>query len=136
MTNSWSMSIWVGLGGFTGSVARYGVSVASQRFSMEWPVGTLTANVLGCLAIGVLAGLSARGEILSPAVRLALATGFCGGFTTLSSLVYETSEMVRASEYLHAFLYAAGTFLLSMAAFVAGITAVRLLVKVGGGAWS
>lgn len=136
MTNPWSMSLWVGLGGFAGSVARYGVSVASQRFSMEWPVGTLTANVLGCLAIGVLAGLSARGEILSPAVRLALATGFCGGFTTLSSLAYETAEMVRASEYLHASLYAAGTFLLSMAAFVAGITAVRLLVKVGGGAWS
>jgi CrcB protein len=103
---------------------------------MEWPAGTLAANVLGCFAIGVLAELSDRGETVSPEVRLALATGFCGGFTTMSSMIYETAEMLRASEYLHATLYAAGTFLLSMAAFVAGIIVVRTLVRIGGGLWN
>lgn len=136
MTNAWSISLLVGLGGFAGSLARYGLSVTSQRFSIDWPIGTLAANVLGCFAIGILTGLSARGETLSPEIRLALATGFCGGFTTLSSLIYETAEMIRASEYLHATLYAAGTFVFSMAAFVAGIMAVRTLVKIGGGLWN
>lgn len=136
MTNLWSISLLVGFGGFAGSVARYGLSVASQRFSIEWPIGTLAANVLGCLAIGILTGLSARGETLSPEIRLALATGFCGGFTTMSSMIYETAEMLRASEYLHAAFYAAVTFLSSLAAFVAGVMAVRILVKIGGGLWN
>lgn len=130
------MSVLVGLGGFAGSVARYGLSVTSQRFSIEWPIGTLSANVLGCLLIGIITGLSARGETISPAARLALATGFCGGFTTMSSMIYETAEMLRAGEHLHATVYTAGSFLLSLAAFFAGITAVRVLVKIGGGLWN
>lgn len=136
MTNPWTLSLLVGLGGFAGSVARYGLSVASQRYSIEWPIGTLAANVLGCLVIGILTGLSARGETVSPEVRLAVATGFCGGFTTMSSLIYETAEMLRASEYLHATLYAAGTLVLSLAAFVSGVMAVRVLIKIGGGLWN
>lgn len=136
MTNAWGISVLVGVGGFAGSLARYGVSVTSQRFSIEWPIGTLTVNVLGCLAIGMITSLSSRGEALSPEIRLALATGFCGGFTTMSSMIYETTEMIRANEYLHATLYAAGTFLLSMAAFVAGVMAVRGLTKIGGVLWN
>jgi fluoride exporter len=130
------MSILVGLGGFAGSVARYGLSVASQRFSFEWPAGTLAANVLGCLLIGIITALSARGETLSPEVRLALGTGFCGGFTTLSSLIYETAAMIRASEYLYAALYAAGSLLLSMTAFGVGVVTIRVLIKLGGGLWN
>ena len=136
MTNPWGISLLVGLGGFAGSVARYGLSATSQRFSIEWPIGTLAANVLGCLAIGILTGLSARGQTLSPEIRLAVATGFCGGFTTMSSMVYETAEMIRATEYLHATAYAAGTFLLSMTAFALGVMAMHILVKIGGGLWS
>lgn len=136
MVNPWGMSLLVGLGGFFGSVARYGLSVASQRYALEWPIGTLAVNVLGCLAIGILTELSARGISVSPEIRLALATGFCGGFTTMSSMIYETASMMRASEYLHATLYIAGTFLFSMTAFAAGVVVVRILVKIGGGLWS
>lgn len=136
MTNPLTMSVLVGMGGFAGSVARYGLSVTSQRFSITWPIGTLTANILGCFLIGIIAGFSARGETISPEVRLALATGFCGGFTTFSSMIYETAEMLRAGEYLHATLYAAGSFVISMIAFVAGVMAVRTVIRMGGGLWS
>ena len=136
MTNPWGASLLVGLGGFAGSVARYSLSVASQRLSIEWPLGTLAANVLGCLAIGIVVGVAAQGEALTPGLRLMLATGFCGGFTTMSSMIYETAEMIRSSEYLHATMYAAGTFILSMCAFAVGIMAVRMLIKIGGGLWS
>ena len=136
MAHPLTLSLLVGLGGFVGSVARYGLSIASQRFSFVWPAGTLAANVLGCLVIGVIAGLSARAETISPEVRLTLATGFCGGFTTMSSMIYETAEMIRANEYLHATLYAAGSFVLSLGAFVVGLVAVRILIRPGGGLWN
>lgn len=136
MTNPWSISLLVGLGGFVGSMARYGLGVVSQRFTTAWPLGTLAANVLGCLAIGILAGLSAQGKILSPELRFALVTGFCGGFTTMSSMVYEAAEMIRASAYLHATAYVVGTFFLSMTAFVVGAIVLRLVSKIGGGVWN
>lgn len=130
--NLWSISFLVGLGGFAGSVARYGFSIALQRYPIEWPAGTLAVNVLGCLAIGMITGLSSRGETLSPEIRIALATGFCGGFTTMSSMIYEIAVMIRSSAYLHAILYAAGTFLFSIAAFVAGVMAVHIIAIIGG----
>ncbi|MDD5483493.1 MAG: CrcB family protein [Kiritimatiellae bacterium] len=136
MTNPWGLCVLVGFGGFAGSVARYGLSVTSQRFSIEWPIGTLAANVLGCLFVGIITAASARGGAVSPEIRLALATGFCGGFTTMSSMIYETAEMIQASEYIHAAFYAAGTFLFSMTAFIVGLMAVRILVKLGGGLWN
>ena len=136
MRNPLTIALLVGFGGFAGSVARYCLSVASQRLSFEWPLGTLAANVLGCLLIGVIAGLSARGEVVSPEVRLALATGFCGGFTTMSSMIYETAEMLRDSEYFHAMWYASGSFALSLVAFLVGVMGVRVVVRMGGGVWS
>ena len=104
MTNMWAMSALVGLGGFAGSVARYGLSVTSQRWSVAWPLGTLAANVLGCLVIGIVTGLSARGETVSPAALLALATGFCGlQFNTplvlLSGCVGFGDEYTRVEGY-------------------------------------
>lgn len=136
MTSPWSLSVLVGFGGFAGSITRYGISIASQRFSIEWPLGTFTANVLGCLLIGLLTEMAARGETISPEIRLALATGFCGGFTTMSSMIYETAEMLRANEYLHAVAYAASTFLFSLGAFAIGVIAIRLAYGMGGGSWN
>lgn len=132
MTNPWLISIMVGLGGFLGTLARYGLSVISQRLAFGWPFGTLAANVLGCFAIGLLTALFTREATVSPIIRLALVTGFCGGFTTMSSMIYETVEMIRASEYLQATLYAAGSFLLSMLGFFAGVMVLRILIKICG----
>lgn len=129
MTNVWIMSGLVGVGGFAGSVARYGLSVGAQRLAITWPLGTLAANVVGCLVIGVVMGLTARGEMVSPEMRVAVAVGFCGGFTTMSSMIYETAEMLRVGEYLHAIVYAAGSFGLSMTALVVGVMAVRVVIR-------
>ncbi|MDN5278498.1 MAG: fluoride exporter [Clostridiales bacterium] len=132
MSNPLTLSLLVGFGGFVGSLTRYGVSLLAQRFVIDWPLGTFSANVLGCLTIGLVAGISAQGETLTPAMRLALTTGFCGGFTTMSSMIYETAEMIRASEYLHAGTYVAFTFILSLSAFFTGLILIRYLTKLGG----
>jgi fluoride exporter len=136
MNNPIAASALVGVGGLAGSVARYGLSLLCQRHSIEWPYGTLAANLLGCLLIGAIAALSERTEAISPAARLLLATGFCGGFTTLSSMIYELMQMLRSSEYLHAALYLAVTFVGSVLAFLAGAVGVRILVRSTGGLWS
>jgi CrcB protein len=95
----------VGCGGFAGSVARYYLSGAVLHASgaARFPWGTLAVNTLGCLAIGVLAGLAEHLHLFSPASRLLLFTGFLGGFTTFSAFAYETSFLAREHLWLAAF---------------------------------
>ena len=120
----------VGAGGFAGSVLRYALSLLGQRLSIAFPHGTLWSNLLGCLVIGALTALAAKTETLSPAMRLLLATGFCGGFTTMSTFTYEMFKFVQATEYL----YASGYFLLTIVGcavtFYLGMLAVGLITKV------
>ena len=119
----------VGAGGFIGSVMRYALSLLGQRCSVTFPHGTLWSNLLGCLVIGVVSALAAKTEVLSPTMRLLLATGLCGGFTTMSTFTFEMFKFVQATEYL----YASGYFLLTMAGcaamFCLGLLAVGIFVK-------
>lgn len=119
----------VGAGGFIGSVLRYGLSLAGQRFSVTFPHGTLWANLLGCLVLGGVAALVAETEILSPSARLFWATGLCGGFTTMSTFMYEMSRFAQDSEYWVASGYFAATLAGCALAFWAGTLAIRLLMK-------
>ena len=104
----------VGSGGFLGSVARYLLSdyIATLLSKPLLPFGTLAVNVLGCLVIGLLGGLSEARQVLTPETRLLLMIGFLGGFTTFSSFGYEILNYARdgqiaaslASLGLHIFL--------------------------------
>lgn len=119
----------VGCGGFVGSALRYGLSLACQRASVTFPHGTLWANLLGCLTLGALTALTARSGALSPTLRLLLATGLCGGFTTMSTFTYELFKFVEDAEYF----YAAGYFLFTivgcLAFFGLGAYAVSVMTK-------
>ena len=119
----------VGAGGFVGSVLRYGLSLAGQRVSVAFPHGTLWANLLGCLLLGVVTAVAAETEILSPSARLFWATGLCGGFTTMSTFMYEMSRFGQDSEYWVASGYFAATLAGCALAFWAGTLAIRLLMK-------
>ena len=119
----------VGAGGFVGSVLRYGFSLAGQRFSVAFPLGTLGANLLGCLLLGAVMAVASETEILSPSARLFWATGLCGGFTTMSTFMYEMSRFGQDSEYWVASGYFAATLVGCALAFWAGTLAIRLLMK-------
>jgi CrcB protein len=119
----------VGTGGFVGSTLRYGLSLAGQRFSVTFPHGTLWANLLGCLVLGAVAALAAETEILTPSARLFWATGLCGGFTTMSTFIYEMSRFGQDSEYWVAAVYITATLVGCAVAFLAGTLAIRLLLK-------
>lgn len=100
----------VGLGGFLGSIGRYGLSgvILRQTVADRFPLGTLVVNVLGCLVMGLLAGLAERWHLFGAPARLFLMTGLLGGFTTFSAFAYETYFLGREQAWLSA---AANVFL-------------------------
>jgi fluoride exporter len=94
----------VGAGGFLGSVARYLLSGWVQRAAENswFPYGTMAVNILGCIVIGVLAGLAASRGILTPSSRAFLLVGVLGGFTTFSSFSYDTTSLFQNGQMLAA----------------------------------
>jgi CrcB protein len=127
----WSYG-FVAIGGALGAMARFGLNVLMQR-DIEFPWGTLTANLLGCLVIGVVAQLVATSTwfneagIIPDQYRLLFAIGFCGSFTTLSALVMEMHTMLQRNELLSAFSYLVVTMIGGFAFFYAGFMLLRML---------
>ena len=95
----------VGVGGFFGAVMRYVVTNWVQDFFhvLSLPYGTLTVNLLGCLIIGFLGGLSESRNLLNQEARALLFIGVLGGFTTFSTFGYETVQLLRDGQSLAAF---------------------------------
>lgn len=93
-------------GSAVGGAARYAISVYVQtKNNLNFPTGTVIVNVLGCLAIGIVYAITARNAQSSPAIKLLLATGFCGGFTTFSAFAFENLELLKTGQYLTALTY-------------------------------
>ena len=86
------------LGGACGTAARYGVDVAAARWlGVDFPYGTLTVNVVGSLLIGVIQEVALSTPLVSETVRLVLAVGLMGGFTTYSAFSYGTLRLAERS---------------------------------------
>ena len=114
--------IYVGIGSMLGGVSRYGMTLATQGFAiLSIPFGTLISNIAGCLLIGLIAGIGASSQVLSTEMRLLLATGFCGGFTTMSSFVYELGQFIQDKEYFYASSYFVATLAGAGLAFLLGL---------------
>ena len=89
----------VGLGGFVGAIARYGISGWIHRLTgPAFPYGTLAVNVAGCFLIGIFMTMVEVRQVFSPNLRLILMTGFLGSLTTFSTFGYETVALFRDGE--------------------------------------
>jgi CrcB protein len=119
----------VGIGGALGSIARYALTLWFKGMVSTVPAGTLASNVAGCFIIGLFTELAAQRLDVPTEYRLLVATGFCGGFTTLSSFIYEFNAMMKIRELALGCAYLAGTLVLSYAAFVAGLLLTRLVFR-------
>jgi len=121
--------ILVGAGGLLGSLARYGMSLILKP-SGGFPWATLAVNVIGTFLIALVAGLVEKkvSGLGSPEARLFFATGFCGGFTTFSALMFELAEMLRNTAYAQAGLYLGASLLGGCLAFLAGYILIRSLL--------
>lgn len=113
-----------------GGISRYLLQQFVQdRFPTSIPLGTLAVNIVGCFMIGIVYALANRGNILTPQMRLLLATGFCGGFTTFSSFAYENVSMVLDREFYFPTVYIVLSVLFGFGAVHAGILLTKLIFK-------
>jgi CrcB protein len=120
----------VALGGAIGSVARYLTGVAAGRvLGLRFPYGTLTANILGGLLMGLLVGvLALRGGEHQERWRLLIAVGFLGGYTTFSSFSLELARMVETKAWGQAMGYSLGSVIAGVCAVFLGLFLVRRLL--------
>ena len=118
----------VAIGGALGSMARYGVGLGAARLfpASAWPWGTLTVNVVGGLAMGLLVGwMGLRAGSGQETLRVFATVGLLGGFTTFSAFSLETVQMVERREYGVAGAYVLLSVVLAVAALMAGLMLAR-----------
>lgn len=95
--------IFIGTGGFLGSVLRYWTSINAYKiFGEKFPYGTFIVNVVGCLLIGFVAEISENRFLISPEIRSFIMIGFLGGYTTFSTFGYETFMLLQDKDYFTA----------------------------------
>jgi len=114
-------------GGAIGSALRYQLGrLCTRAFGMGRPWGTLAANVLGGLGIGLFVGWLAARAQGGEQLRLFWAVGVLGGFTTFSSFSLETWLMIERGELLSAMTYVAASVIVAIAALAAGLMIMRM----------
>lgn len=123
------------LGGAVGTGARYLLGGVVARWAgPDFPYGTLLINVLGSFLIGVVQQVGLTSLLIPDTLRLVLAVGVMGGFTTYSSFSYETIRLLEAGSWLAASVYVVLTTALCLACCVAGLSLGRVLIE-GKGGW-
>ena len=117
----------IGIGSCLGGISRYLLAQLIQnKFLSSFPYGTLVVNLLGCFLIGIIFGLSERGNF-TIVWRLFLVTGLLGGFTTFSSFSNATVGMLRDGQIWSAFTYISISVLIGLLATFTGISLIKLL---------
>jgi fluoride exporter len=118
---------FLSIAGALGTLSRYALGGLVQNHTpLGFPWGTLVINVTGCLIFGFILPLTERG-LLSSEMRIIITIGFLGAFTTFSSFVFETGQLLRDSEWLLAFANFAAQNVIGFAAFFVGLFLGRTL---------
>ncbi|MBA2312863.1 MAG: fluoride efflux transporter CrcB [Actinobacteria bacterium] len=117
-------ALFVGLAGFFGSIARYGIAGLVSRTSETFPWGTFVVNVSGAFTLGLLVAMFSHRFVVHPDLRVALTVGFLGAYTTFSTLALETFEFAEVGSIGWATLNVVGSV-------VAGMLAVWLGTELG-----
>ena len=118
--------IWLSIGvfGFFGAMARYGVARLFGRFSALFPFGTFFINITGCFFLGwFLTWAQPRLNIPDP-IRLGIAVGFVGAYTTFSTYMFESDRMLSEGQLVRSLIYMIGSVII-------GLLAVRIGVILG-----
>ena len=93
------------IGGALGTISRYALAgIVYGIFGSTFPYGTLVVNVSGCFILGLLSAFAEHKFLVSTDVRTLLMIGFCGAFTTFSTLIFETDGLIRDGESMKAFM--------------------------------
>lgn len=118
---------FIGSGSFIGGIARYLTSRAVQNsIASSFPYGTLVVNLLGCLLIGLIFGISERTNLINDEWRIFLTIGFCGGFTTFSTFANENMILLRDGNFYYFSLYTGLSVFLGLIAVFFGNALTKL----------
>ena len=120
--------MWVGAGGFVGAILRYLISGwGNAILQNNFPVGTFIVNIVGCLVLGILYGIST--PLLNyPNLRLFLATGLLGALTTFSTFSLETITLLQGGDLLKAGTNVVLSIVIGLLAGLAGIAIGRYVI--------
>lgn len=119
-------SLLVFIGSGLGGVARHLVNVwVTKLAGTGFPLGILIINVSGSLVMGLLAGWFAFKSEVSHDVRLFLTTGILSGYTTFSAFSLDAALLLERGAYAYAAAYVLGSVVLSIAALILGMAAIR-----------
>ncbi len=108
--------IFVGIGGFIGSVCRYLLGLLPIPVENNFPIKTLLINVTGAFVLGLITAISVKNKVFHPQIVLMLRVGICGGFTTFSTFAYESADLIKNGNMIIAFSYICASIILSVAA--------------------
>ena len=113
--------LFIGSGSFLGGIARYLTSrIVQNSIASSFPFGTMVVNLLGCLLIGLIFGITERTNLISDEWRIFLTVGFCGGFTTFSTFANENMTLLRDGNFFFFTLYTGLSVFLGLAAVFIG----------------
>lgn len=113
------------LGSSLGGTLRYLVSLWTSSKNLSYPWGTFLVNLIGCFIMGIIMGYIQKDEEGTLGVKLLLATGFCGGFTTFSAFAFENLEMIKQGNFSTLFAYTISSVVLGILAVLAGNFMIR-----------
>ncbi|UXN03898.1 fluoride efflux transporter CrcB [Bartonella sp. HY406] len=125
----WMQTLWVALGGALGSVARFWVGLLMAPLSRNFPLGTLSINVVGSFIIAFFAVLTLMNSRfpMPEHIRLFVMVGICGGFTTFSSFSLNTFELLINGAPLRAFMNIVLSVVLCLIATAIGYYAAQAI---------
>lgn len=115
----------VGFGGFIGSTLRYLTYIfIDKRHALSFPMSTFTVNIIGSLVLGIIIGLSLKDNV-NENMRLFLAVGICGSYTTFSTFALENISLLTQKDLFVSFIYITASIVLGLGAALLG----QLIVK-------
>lgn len=121
--------VLVFFGGGLGSVCRYLLARWVNTFhAHHFPFGTFAVNVVACFALGAILGFIAQKEAFSPATKMFLAVGFCGGFSTFSTFSHESVVLFQQGHYISLTAYILLSVVLCIAATLSGLFLAEKLI--------
>jgi CrcB protein len=117
--------VLIAAGGALGSLCRYLLGSTLQPRPGQFPLGTLTVNVLGSFLVGFIIRFAIDTTHVSPEARAFLAVGFCGGFTTFSTFAWEVLALAEHGAWMRSAAYVVLSVSLSLIACIAGMASAR-----------